>query len=65
MKDYFVFERMTTITGDEYDELVEVVTAKNKQSAVNKAYAGNKVKAGDVVPPYRRQKENFWAKPIW
>lgn len=65
MKDYFVFERMTTCFGDEYDELVEVVTAKNKQSAVNKAYASNKVKAGDVVPPCRRKKENFWAKPIW
>ena len=65
MKDYFVYERMTTVFGDEYDELVEVVTARTKQSAVNKAYANNKVKGGDVVPPYRRQKENFWATPVW
>ena len=65
MKDYFVFERMVTITGEQYDELVDVVTAKTKESAINKAYKDNKVKSGTVVPPYHRQKENFWAKVIF
>lgn len=65
MKDWMVFERMTTVYGDEYDEFIDIVQAKTGKSAVDKVYSENKVKAGDVVPPYRRNKDKFWAKAMW
>lgn len=61
MKDYLVYERISTILGREHDEFLGVVRAQNMRSALNKARKLYRIDR-EGVPARRRIADNFWAK---
>lgn len=64
MMDYYAFEHIKPILGDEYDECLGVVQARTNQSALNKARKQYKYDRGGV-PARRRISDNIWVRPIF
>ena len=64
MKDYNVYERITPIYGEPYNQFVGMVEARDEKSALNKAVKKFKIDKGGV-PVRHIISENFFVKSLF